>query len=193
MPRNRSVCANSRSLRIPYHNKADGFMAALVLTLNQVKFCELHSCQPNVQWGAFPACKYRGVRFPGRTPFYDGTQGTNAFEYFFRPICAHLAPALTSPTLSCEQRERVHRQLPWAVRTYYYGLGDPISSNGTEAYLEDWFGASRHFRTYASCPLSCKTEWQVCYSSSRGASARAFLSPTSATVPCLRAPNPGPP
>ena len=32
----RGVCEQQRVLHIPYHNKADGFMAALVLTLNQV-------------------------------------------------------------------------------------------------------------------------------------------------------------
>ena len=49
-----SVCTSPKGLRIPYHNKADGFTAALLLTLNQVKFCELHNCQPNVVWSAFP-------------------------------------------------------------------------------------------------------------------------------------------
>ena len=32
-----AVCSNTRRLSIPYHNKADGFMAALVLTLNQAR------------------------------------------------------------------------------------------------------------------------------------------------------------
>ena len=49
------VCTAERGLRIPYHNKADGFTAALLLTLNQIKFCERHGCQPRVEWGAFPA------------------------------------------------------------------------------------------------------------------------------------------
>ena len=40
------VCDRRRVLRIPYHNKADGFMAAVLLALNQVKFCELHACRP---------------------------------------------------------------------------------------------------------------------------------------------------
>ena len=32
-----AVCSNTRRLSIRYHNKADGFMAALVLTLNQAR------------------------------------------------------------------------------------------------------------------------------------------------------------
>ena len=139
------VCSSSKGLRIPYHNKADGFMAALVLTLNQVKFCELHGCQPQVFWGPFPACKYAGVRFPGRTPFYDRVRGGNAFEYFFRPICrGHAAAQQAPPSLSCEQREKVHRVLPWAVRTYYYGAdkgSQPRMANDT--YDEDWYGRQR--------------------------------------------------
>jgi len=124
--RERPACSNARVMRIPYHNKADGFTAALVLALNQVRWCELHGCYPVIQWGAFPACKYAGVRFPGRTPFYDAAAGPNAFEYYFRPACAGTPPPQqTVPQLTCEQREAVHRQLPWSVRTYYYGVDDP--------------------------------------------------------------------
>lgn len=102
-----SVCSHSRTLRVPYHNKADGFMAALVLSLNQIKFCEIHSCRPSIEWGQFPACKYAGVRFPGRTPFYEGSRGVNAFEYFFEPICRNPPKQLAAAMLSCEQREQV--------------------------------------------------------------------------------------
>ena len=82
-----SLCRAKKVLRIPYHNKADGFMAALLLTLNQIKYCELHRCQPHVLWGAFPKCKYSGVRFPGRTPYFDARRGNNAFTYYFKPVC----------------------------------------------------------------------------------------------------------
>ena len=140
------VCSNTKGLRIPYHNKADGFMAALVLTLNQVKFCELHDCQPQVQWGPFPACKYAGVRFPGRTPFFDAKHGGNAFEYFFKPVChGHQRAQEAPPMLSCEQREKVHRVLPWAVRTYYYGSGRVArpADNSTQSFDEAWYAAQR--------------------------------------------------
>ena len=127
-------CGLHLPARIPYHNKADGFTAALLLTLNQVKFCELHNCQPNVVWSAFPACKYAGVRFPGRTPFFDASHGTNAFLYFFRPICEGYAKAQqVAPTLTCEQREQVHRVLPWALRTYYYGAARSSAAGGARA------------------------------------------------------------
>ena len=112
------VCGNQRTLRIPYHNKADGFMAALVLSLNQIKFCEMHTCRPTIEWGPFPVCKYNGVRYPGRTPFFESSAGPNAFEYYFRPLCENPPSQLAAPMLSCEQREQVHRVLPWAVRTY---------------------------------------------------------------------------
>lgn len=120
-------------------------MAALILALNQIKFCELHSCQPRVEWGPFPACKYSGVRFPGRTPFFDASYGRNAFLYFFRQICAG-SPATQEapPSLSCDQREELHRVLPWAVRTYYYGVGAgaaPALGNGT--YDEAWYSRQR--------------------------------------------------
>ncbi len=122
-------------------------MAALVLALNQVKFCELHGCQPRVEWGPFPACKYAGVRFPGRTPFYDSSVGRNAFEYYFQPFCATQPPAQESPpALSCEQREQIHRTLPWAVRTYYYGAGLPTPRSGpplNETFDERWYGSQR--------------------------------------------------
>jgi hypothetical protein len=135
-------------MRIPYHNKADGFTAALVLALNQVRFCELHGCYPVIRWGAFPACKYAGVRFPGRTPFFDREAGPNAFEYYFRPVCAGAAePPQAAPALTCEQREAVHRQQPWAVRTYYYGVDDPKpprGSNETDTYDDEWY--TRHRR-----------------------------------------------
>ena len=142
-----NICSMTKGLRIPYHNKADGFMAALVLTLNQFKFCEFHGCQPHVDWGPFPACKYAGVRFPGRTPFHDAARGRNAFEYYFRPVCESHAPAQeVSPALSCEQREKVHRVLPWAVRTYHYGAGSsagvrPTAANDT--FDEPWYAAQR--------------------------------------------------
>lgn len=139
------VCAHTKGLRVPYHNKADGFMAALVLALNQIKFCELHRCQPRIEWGAFPACKYAGVRFPGRTPFFDATRGNNAFEYFFEPVCLGRAAAqLAPPSLSCDQREEVHRVLPWAVRTYYYGASTsarPAGANDT--FDEAWYATQR--------------------------------------------------
>jgi hypothetical protein len=135
-------------MHIPYHNKADGFTAALVLALNQVRFCELNACYPVIRWGAFPACKYAGVRFPGRTPFFDREAGPNAFEYFFRPVCAGAAkPQQAAPQLTCEQREAVHRQQPWAVRTYYYGVDDPKpppGSNETDTYDDEWY--TRHRR-----------------------------------------------
>ena len=142
----RPVCQRKRTLRIPYHNKADGFMAALVLSLNQIKFCELHACQPRVVWGAFPTCKYAGVRFPGRTPFYDARHGTNAFEYYFLPICDGEPAQQGPPMLTCEQRERVHRQLPWSVRTYYYGAGDPQPDPGHNeslTYHAAWYEGHR--------------------------------------------------
>lgn len=146
--RARTACSNSRAMRIPYHNKADGFTAALVLALNQVRFCELNACYPVIRWGAFPACKYAGVRFPGRTPFFDRAAGPNAFEYYFRPVCAGTAePQQDTPQLTCEQREAVHRQQPWAVRTYYYGVDDPKpppGSNETDTYDDAWY--SRHRR-----------------------------------------------
>ena len=136
--RQRPACSGARAMRIPYHNKADGFTAALVLALNQVRWCELHGCYPIIQWGAFPACKYAGVRFPGRTPFYDAEAGPNAFDYYFRPACAGTPPPqLTVPPLTCDQREAVHRQLPWSVRTYYYGVDDPMplpGRNETDVY-----------------------------------------------------------
>lgn len=141
-----AVCSQKRSMRIPYHNKADGFMAALVLTLNQVKFCELHSCQPVVRWGMFPQCKYAGVRFPGRTPFFDAKHGTNAFEYYFQPICDGEPAQQGPPMLTCEQRERVHRQLPWSVRTYYYGTADPRPEPGLNVsitYDAAWYERHR--------------------------------------------------
>mmetsp|Transcript_41991 Transcript_41991/g.84272 ORF Transcript_41991/g.84272 Transcript_41991/m.84272 type:complete len:325 (-) Transcript_41991:328-1302(-) len=121
-------------------------MAALILTLNQIKFCELHRCQPIVQWGAFPACKYAGVRFPGRNPFFEAAHGSNAFEYFFEPICLRHSMAQDSPpSLTCEQREKVHRVLPWAVRTYYYGSlatgARPPAANDT--FSEEWYAAQR--------------------------------------------------
>ena len=120
-------------------------MAALVLTLNQVKFCEIHGCQPQVVWGPFPACKYAGVRFPGRTPFFDRARGRNAFEYYFQPIChGHAMVQQTPPALSCEQREQVHRVLPWAVRTYYYGAGGVAASpTVNDTYHEGWYGQQR--------------------------------------------------
>ena len=128
-------------MRIPYHNKADGFMAALLLTLNQVKFCELHRCQPRVEWGPFPACKYTGVRFPGRTPFFDAEHGGNAFLYYFRPICHGFPRAQeVAPALTCEQREQVHRVLPWALRTYYYGAAQRAAN---DTYDGAWYGAQR--------------------------------------------------
>lgn len=142
--RDHGACSSSKGLRIPYHNKADGFMAALVLTLNQVKFCELHGCQPHVQWGAFPACKYAGVRFPGRTPFFDKERGGNAFEYFFQPLCHGHPPAQeVSPMLSCEQREEVHRLLPWAVRTYYYGATENARPAHNDTYDVAWYASQR--------------------------------------------------
>ena len=143
------VCKHSKGLRIPYHNKADGFMAALVLTLNQLRFCELHSCQPYVVWGAFPACKYAGVRYPGRNPYFDVAHGHNAFEYYFRPICSAQALAQEAPpSLSCEQREKIHRVLPWAVRTYYYGAGASAgvrlsATLSNDTFDETWYRAQR--------------------------------------------------
>ena len=139
------VCASTKGLKIPYHNKADGFTAALILTLNQIKFCELHSCQPRVEWGPFPACKYAGVRFPGRTPFFDAGHGRNAFEYFFKPICGgRPAAQLAPPMLSCEQREKIHRVFKWAVRTYYYGVGSgPRGATANDTYDEAWYAAQR--------------------------------------------------
>ena len=71
-----------------------------------------------MQWGPFPACKYEGVRFPGRNPYFDAQAGSNTFHYFFRPICrGHLRAQKVAPALSCKQREQVHRLLPWALRT----------------------------------------------------------------------------
>ena len=135
------VCAAGRGLRIPWHNKADGFTAGLLLALNQVKFCEKHGCQPRVVWGAFPACKYGGVRFPGRNPFYDASHGPNAFLYFFQPLCRAHAPAQQSPpTLTCEQREQVHRVHPWALRTYYYGAA---AGRANDTYDAAWYGSQR--------------------------------------------------
>jgi len=121
-------------------------MAALVLSLNQVKFCEMHACQPRVVWGMYPKCKYAGVRFPGRTPFYDAAHGLNAFEYYFLPVCDGEPAQHGSPMLTCEQRERVHRQLPWSVRTYYYGAGDPQPEPGHNeslAYDAAWYAGHR--------------------------------------------------
>ena len=146
--RTTGVCSQTRTVRVPYHNKADGFMAALVLVLNQVKFCELHGCQPAIEWGPFPACKYEGVRYPGHTPFFEANRGSNAFLYFFKPLCNSQAQ-LGAPSLSCEQREQIHRALPWAVRTYYYGtslVSDPAngSLNGSSVhYDEAWYGVQR--------------------------------------------------
>eukprot|EP00322_Chrysochromulina_rotalis_P024153 CAMPEP_0115877934 /NCGR_PEP_ID=MMETSP0287-20121206/26494_1 /TAXON_ID=412157 /ORGANISM="Chrysochromulina rotalis, Strain UIO044" /LENGTH=354 /DNA_ID=CAMNT_0003333495 /DNA_START=126 /DNA_END=1190 /DNA_ORIENTATION=+ len=143
------VCSHVKGLRIPYHNKADGFMAALVLMLNQVKLCERNGCQPHVTWGAFPACKYAGVRFPGRNPFFDATHGPNAFEYFFQPICGTSQhPRAAAPTLTCEQREVVHRVLPWVIRTYNYGTGSssgvwPGRELSNETFDEAWYAAQR--------------------------------------------------
>ena len=143
------VCSQKRSLRIPYHNKADGFTAALVLTLNQVKFCELHACQPRVVWGMYPKCKYAGVRFPGRTPFFDARQGPNAFEYYFLPICDGEPAQQGPPMLTCEQRERVHRQLPWSVprkctpRTGASALRSPKSSAASRFTRDRKRGRSR--------------------------------------------------
>ena len=142
----RAICQRKRTLRIPYHNKADGFMAALVLSLNQVKFCEMHACQPRIVWGMYPKCKYTGVRFPGRTPFYDAAHGPNAFEYYFLPVCDGEPAQSKSPMLTCDQRERVHRQLPWSVRTYYYGAGDPQPEPGHNesfAYDAAWYAGHR--------------------------------------------------
>ena len=31
------ACGQQRAMRIPYHNKADGFTAALILALNQAR------------------------------------------------------------------------------------------------------------------------------------------------------------
>ena len=141
-----AVCQRKRTLRIPYHNKADGFMAALVLSLNQVKFCELHACQPRIVWGMYPRCKYTGVRFPGRNPFYDAPHGLNAFEYFFVPVCDGEPAQHGLSMLSCEQREQVHRKLPWSVRTYYYGAGDPQPEPGHNeslAYDAAWYARHR--------------------------------------------------
>lgn len=143
----RALCAgDKRVLRVPYHNKADGFTAALVLALNQVKYCERHGCRPVVDWGPFPACKYAGVRFPGRTPFFDPAVGANAFEYYFRPVCAGAAAAAplprAAPTLTCEEREAIHRQEEWAVRTYYYGATDPRpppGRNESDLYDDGWY------------------------------------------------------
>ena len=48
--------------------------------------------------------------------------------------------------LTCEQRERVHRQLPWSVRTYYYGAGDPPPEPGLNVsitYDEAWYWRHR--------------------------------------------------
>ena len=143
-PNSGGVCAETKGLRIPYHNKADGFMAALVLALNQVKFCELHHCQPRVVWGQFPACKYVGVRNPGRNPFFNAERGGNAFTYFFQPICGLYRQAQERPPLlSCEQREEVHRVLPWAVRTYYYGTGRAAAPRANDTYDADWYGEQR--------------------------------------------------
>ena len=142
----RAVCQRKRTLRIPYHNKADGFMAALVLSLNQVKFCEIHACQPRIVWGMYPKCKYTGVRFPGRTPFYDAAHGPNAFEYYFLPVCDGAPAQSKAPMLTCDQRERVHRQLPWSVRTYYYGAGDPQPEPGHNeslTYDAAWYAGHR--------------------------------------------------
>ena len=160
------VCDRRRVLRIPYHNKADGFMAAVLLALNQVKFCELHACRPLVEWGMFPVCKYEGVRFPGRTPFYEKSVGANAFEYYFEQPCAGPPPQKGPPMLTCEQRELVHRQLPWAVRTYYYGAHDPQPEPGrneTLTYDEEWYGshrmeAARLVRTYLKLQPHIRTK-----------------------------------
>ena len=59
------------------------------------------------------------------------------------PLCEGSAPAQErAPTLSCEQREEVHRVLPWAVRTYYYGTAArPARANDT--YDGAWYGAQR--------------------------------------------------
>ena len=160
------VCDRRRVLRIPYHNKADGFMAAVLLALNQVKFCELHACRPLVEWGMFPVCKYEGVRFPGRTPFYEKSVGANAFEYYFEQPCAGPPPQKGPPMLTCEQRELVHRQLPWAVRTYYYGAHDPQPEPGrneTLTYDEQWYGshrmeAARLVRTYLKLQPHIRTK-----------------------------------
>ena len=124
-------------------------MAALVLTLNQIRFCEVHGCQPQIVWGPFPACKYAGVRFPGRTPFYDAARGHNAFHYYFAPICDAGKPVQTmSPALSCEQREAIHRVLPWAIRTYYYDSGASAGVKRTagafnDTFDEAWYKAQR--------------------------------------------------
>lgn len=117
-----------------------------MLTLNQIKFCEIHGCQPKVEWGPYPACKYEGVRYTGRTPFFDKRHGDNAFEYYFEPICDSYVTTRAVPAMTCEQREQVHRQLPWAVRTYYYGQNDPRpepGSNITTLYDERWYGGMR--------------------------------------------------
>jgi len=122
-------------------------MAALVLALNQVKFCEIHYCRPSIEWGPFPSCKYAGVRYPGRTPFFEKARGPNAFEYYFRPLCENPPSQLAAPKLTCEQREQVHRVLPWAVRTYYYGRNDPQSSSPTNGswaeFNEQWYRKQR--------------------------------------------------
>ena len=141
-------------------------LSPVLLALNQVKFCELHACRPLVEWGMFPVCKYEGVRFPGRTPFYEKSVGANAFEYYFEQPCAGPPPQKGPPMLTCEQRELVHRQLPWAVRTYYYGAHDPQPEPGrneTLTYDEEWYGshrmeAARLVRTYLKLQPHIRTK-----------------------------------
>ena len=48
------------------------------------------------------------------------------------------------PALSCEQREQVHRVLPWAVRTYYYGAGSAaVAPEVNDTYHEHWYSTQR--------------------------------------------------
>ena len=103
------------------------------------------------------------MRYPGRNPFHDAAVGPNSFEYFFKPLCDrqpkkkkarttplpvrpppheyHHLRAQQTPALACDERERVHREVPWAVRTYYYGAGDPAPAPGhnvSDDYVEPW-------------------------------------------------------
>ena len=71
----------------------------------------------------------------------SAARGGNAFLYYFRPVCAGWPAAQqASPTLSCEQREQVHRVHPWALRTYYYGAAARADNN---TYDAQWYGAQR--------------------------------------------------
>ena len=52
--------------------------------------------------------------------------------------------------MTCAERERVHREVPWAVRTYYYGAGDPLPPAGhnvSNDYVEPWCARSAASRT----------------------------------------------